>query len=145
MQSTHWSERIHAPAAVCAVICFIMAVGVLEYTNAVRGDYGLALWDAVRAEGCASGYDCDDIGSSETADTTPLSGPDCDYYDLKVSNFIDRHATTEDVVVDTLADWAVKRLQAQAICREGRFADAVQFYKGILRAGPIVVGRTIIP
>jgi hypothetical protein len=65
----------------------------------------------------------------------------CALKETKVITLIEDHGEAGDLPADSLGDAGLAMLRARLACYEGRVAEALALYDGILRLGPVVSVR----
>lgn len=66
----------------------------------------------------------------------------CALREIKVITLVEQHGEAQDLPSDRLLDAALTMLRARSICAEGRVAEALALYDGILNGGPVVTMRS---
>jgi hypothetical protein len=83
-----------------------------------------------------------DAGGMASA-AEPSFAPTCADREVRVVTLIEDHAGAVDISPAALSEAGFARLQAQVACYEGRVADAVAIYDGVIaRLGSVLVRAT---
>jgi hypothetical protein len=65
----------------------------------------------------------------------------CAAKEIKVITLIEDHGAAADLASDRLGDAGLAMLRARLACYEGRVAEAVALYDGILSLGPVAAAQ----
>jgi hypothetical protein len=71
--------------------------------------------------------------------STPLAAI-CAEREVQVVTLLEDHGRSQDISSDVLGEAGLTRMQAQMACYQGRVAEAVLIYDGIVaKLGPVIV------
>ena len=79
------------------------------------------------------------VGATAHEQGTPLAAI-CAEREVQVITLLEDHGRSQDVSSDALGDAGLARMEAQTACYQGRVAEAVSIYDGIVaKLGPVIV------
>jgi hypothetical protein len=102
-----------------------------------------ALWPAARQWAVTLAFLCAGAGLAATAEHLRPGADICAANDREAASLVERHYRARDIADARLSEAFVAVQRARHRCAEGRIAEAVALYDGVLR-GPAGVAREAV-